>query len=165
MNVIFLDIDGVLNSSNYFDLSKERKHNFYKVNKYDKNNIEQLAEYMMIDINIKNLEILKSIIDITNSKVVITSSWKNLKVFRNIVNHLIDLGIPIVGQTVDSGLNRGEGILNYIKEYNIDNYIVLDDDIFKDYNAEILSRLVKTSFDEDGLDEKAKVKAISLLNS
>ena len=119
----------------------------------------------MIDIDIKNVEILKSIIDITNSKVVITSSWKNLKVFRNIVNRLIDLGIPIVGQTVDSGLNRGEGILNYIKEYNIDNYIVLDDEIFKDYNDEILSRLVKTSFDEDGLDEKAKVKAISLLNS
>lgn len=165
MNVIFLDIDGVLNSGNYFDSSKERKHNFYKVNKYDKNNIEQLAEYMMIDINIKNLEILKSIIDITNSKVVITSSWKNLKVFRNIVNRLINLGIPIVGQTVDKGINRGEGILNYIKEHNIDNYIVIDDDIFDDYNAKTLSRLVKTSFDENGLDEKAKVKAISLLNS
>ena len=42
---------------------------------------------------------------------------------------------------------------------------MIDDDIFDDYNAKILSRLVKTSFDENGLDEKAKVKAISLLNS
>ena len=71
MNVIFLDIDGVLNGANYFDSSKKKKHNFYKINKYDKNNIEQLTEYMMIDIDIKNVEILKSIIDITNSKVVI----------------------------------------------------------------------------------------------
>ena len=40
---------------------------------------------------------------------------------------------------------------------------LIDDEIFDDYNDIILSRLVKTSFDDNGLDEKAKVKAIKLL--
>ena len=163
MNIIFLDIDGVLNSSRYFSKIANIKNNFYKDDKHDLNSIEDKVNYHMLDINEYNINILKSIIENTNSKVVITSSWKFMGIFNNIVSRLIGLGIPIIDKTIDKGINRGEGILNYVKEHNVNNYIVIDDEIFDDYNDIILSRLVKTSFDDNGLDEKAKVKAIKLL--
>lgn len=164
-NIIFLDIDGVLNSGRYFYKISSDKLNFYEDNKHDRNNIEDKVSYKMLEINEYNLNILKSIIEETNSKVVITSSWKFMYLFDRLVERLINLGIPIIDKTIDEGSNRGEGILNYIKEHNITNYIVLDDDIFEDYNDTILSRLVKTSFDDNGLDDVAKVKAIKLLNN
>ena len=163
MNIIFLDIDGVLNSGRYFSKISNIKNNFYKDDKHDLNSIEDKVNYHMLDINEYNINILKSIIENTNSKVVITSSWKFMGIFNNIVSRLIGLGIPIIDKTIDKGINRGEGILNYVKEHNVNNYIVIDDEIFDDYNDIILSRLVKTSFDDNGLDEKAKVKAIKLL--
>lgn len=164
-NIIFLDIDGVLNSGRYFSEVSAEKRKFYEDNKHNRNNIDDRVSYYMLEINEYNLNILKSIIEITNSKVVITSSWKFINLFDEIVSRLVCMGIPIIDKTIDSGSNRGEGILNYVKEHNIDNYIVIDDEVFKDYNDTILSRLVKTSFDDNGLDEVAKVKAIRLLNN
>lgn len=164
-NIIFLDIDGVLNSGRYFYEISNEKIKFYNNAKHDKNDINDRISYYMLEINEYNLNILRSIIEETDSKVVITSSWKFMRLFDRLAERLISMGIPIIDKTIDEGSNRGEGILNYVKEHNITNYIVLDDDIFEDYNDTILSRLVKTSFDDNGLDDVAKVKAIKLLNN
>ncbi len=163
MNIIFLDIDGVLNSQKYFIEQHSKILELYSNENYD-NSIALKTERQMLNIDINKVNILKEIIDITNSSVVITSSWKSLSTFPYIKNRLIDIGIPIIGITKDNNENRGEGIKNYIKENNIDNYIIIDDEIFKDYDDEILSKLIKTSFYENGLEEKQKIKAIRMLN-
>lgn len=61
MNIIFLDVDGVLNSIEYLT----EKHNELK---------RTLKQEEMLDtVCIKNL---KQIVDKTNARIVITSSWK-----------------------------------------------------------------------------------------
>ena len=162
MNIIFLDIDGVLNSLNYFIERHPKVLELYSNQNYDSSD-ELKLQRVMLDINMEKLELLREIIESTDAKVVVISSWKSLGIFPYVKEKLIKYGIPIIDTTKNDHGNRGEGIKNYIKNHNIENYIVIDDEIFQDYDEEILGKLVKTSFYENGLEEKHKVKAIQLL--
>ena len=154
MKVIFLDIDGVLNSEKYFIDNHESIKLFYKDNIYNKNNVELLVKRQLMDIDCEKLFLLKEIIDETDAKVVIISTWKKLFIFPQIVVKLNEIGIPVVGFTTDSVVDRGAGIKKYIREHAISKYAILDDDIFDDYDNEILNNLVKTSFFDGGLKEE-----------
>ena len=59
MKVIFLDIDGVLNSAKYFDRIKNLE-------------ITEIEE----QIDIKKVELLKKAVDETGAKVALSSSWR-----------------------------------------------------------------------------------------
>ena len=154
MKVIFLDIDGVLNSDDFFASNHDLVKQLYKDNEYNLDSVDFLVKRQMMDIDFSKLDVLKSIINETDSKVVITSSWKKLKIFPYVVNELISLGIPIIGYTIDNGSDRGNGIKRYLMENKVDQYVILDDDIFDDYDQEIMNGLVKTSFYSGGLEEK-----------
>lgn len=73
---------------------------------------------------------LKYLVDITDAGIVITSTWrlfnKHYKVLMNKLKEY-DLEIKVVGITPDLNRNKKEEILSMINEYNIDNFIVLDD--------------------------------------
>lgn len=161
MRIIFLDIDGVLNSQKYFI------DNCWKINEFYKNTyqdtVESLKMRKMLDIDLEKLRLLKQIIDCCKAKVVVISSWKKLKVYSLIKEELIKIGIPIIGETIDNNDNRGFGIKEYLRENPNTDYIILDDDIFPDYDEGLLSHLIKTNFYENGLDEEAKNKAIKKL--
>ena len=60
MKVIFLDIDGVLNSDDYIDIAK---------------NSQGIERHIDID----KVKLLKKAIDETGAKTVLTSSWRNSK--------------------------------------------------------------------------------------
>lgn len=60
MKVIFLDIDGVLNSDDYIDIAK---------------NSQAIERHIDID----KVKLLKKTIDETGAKTVLTSSWRNSK--------------------------------------------------------------------------------------
>ena len=62
MKVIFLDIDGLLNSDEYFD----------KIKKMQIQGIES-------EIDVNKVKLLKKAVDETGAKVVLTSSWRYTK--------------------------------------------------------------------------------------
>ncbi len=164
MNVIFLDIDGVLNYQNYF--INNHDYFLYKVDKIRyKSSILQYVRRQLMDIDYEKLHLLKDIIDVTESKVVVISSWKSLVIYSYIERILNSLGIPIIGRTYDNIFNRGMGIKKYLINHDVSNYIIIDDEIFDDYDEELLSRLVKTNFYDVGLSKEHKTKAIKLLKN
>ncbi len=162
MNIVFLDIDGVLNSLNYFIEREPKVLELYQNENYNKDTFLKLKR-LMLDIDINKVKVLKEIIDETKSLVVVISSWKNMGTFSYVQNELIKMGIPIIGITDDCNSNRGAGIKNYLQENNVQKYIILDDEIFDDYDVELLSHLVKTSFNKNGLTNKHKSIAIKMM--
>ena len=180
MKVIFLDVDGVLNSE--YDC----KQSHYTMN---------VEGHGCIGISNVRLRLLKQIIDATDAKIVLVSSWKSswLEYRAQVKEYLTtDKKEPLyiyfdrnkygyylhkkfrkhkleIYDTTEeyepNPWNRGTGIHNYLEAHkDIKNWIVLDDEIFKDYNDEILTHLIQTDFYYGALDEEDVKKAIELLN-
>ena len=76
MKIIFLDIDGVLNSDAFFASNHDLVKQYYKDNGYDSNDVDFLVKRQMMDIDFEKIKLLKLVIDETNARVVIISSWK-----------------------------------------------------------------------------------------
>lgn len=96
MKVIFLDIDGVLNTSETFKIREEI---------HDKTGIWE------IEIDEFRVEYLKRIIDETGAKVVLSSTWK--KDFENVNGKIIPIH------------EKGEGLLNILNKHGIELYDIL----------------------------------------
>lgn len=155
MNIIFLDIDGVLNSRQ----SMLKKH--------------QTTEYPITKIEDKTtwpdpilVSRLNKIIEITDSNIVISSVWRSLGLDR-IIEILEKVGVKskVIGITAKlSGLSRGEEIQNWLdfssQVITISNFVILDDD--SDMPG-LESNLVKTD-NEVGLQDEDVEKAIEILN-
>lgn len=158
MSIIFLDIDGVLNSA----------HN------WPENNLDE-----------RLITNLKTIIDETNAEIVLSSSWKNF--FDENINTTHKLGLELLRVFDEKELkikditpypdgrytiNRGLEIKSYIDRHKITNYVVIDDDEFPDFKDIIdMNRFIKTesgtamtSAKDEGLTSQLAQKAISILN-
>lgn len=149
MNVIFLDVDGVLNDQDLiFEKFKTRE----------------------IEISRDKLLLLKEIITSNDdTKVVLSSSWrigllkKDKKIFADTTYHreflelLKEYGIEIYDIT-PSMMNRVEEIRYYLdNNKDIDNYVILDDEQLNDENQ------VKTDFFNGGLTKEHVNLAIDIL--
>ena len=166
MKIIFLDIDGVLNTKNYMIKNHERVLRFYSdYRERYKNNFKLHVDRLMLDIDYEKLNILRDIVEKKNAKIVIISSWKSLGVYDEVAKRLIEMGIPIIDKTDDGIDGRGHGIYRYLNTHNVIDYVILDDDIFSDYDENLLRHLVKTSFYTDGLTDKHAKKLIKMMNN
>ena len=145
--VIFLDIDGVLNSQNTFIDNHEYRIFF---NKYQNNSINDIINDRMIDIDLDKVFMLRDVCTFTGAKIVISSSWRRLHDYPLTEEKLVNLGLPIVGTTPYIRGNRGEEIREYLQNNKVDTFAILDDEIFPDF-YELENYLVKTSFYDDGL--------------
>ncbi len=157
---IFLDIDGVLNSRDWFE--------------------QNIGITGRIEINPVKTKLLKQIVDYTDAKIILSSTWRNLaaygekpehEMYTYLTNSLEQFGLFISDQTPYIQQNRPQEIKawleNNINEEDI-RYVSLDDDYsyesYKEYGIE--KCLVKTSFYEPdgGLRKEHVEKAIKILN-
>lgn len=146
MKYIFLDIDGVLNS--YFGYEYTTTHK------------------LIDDFHIRNLLILKSLLDNNdNIKIILNSSWGMKCAYS--FNHVCEiLGIKcLVDKHIyQYGNNKEERVLKYIKENNIDlsDIAIIDDDEFMT-DSNLKARYIKIDC-HDGLTHRDCVAVSKLLN-
>ena len=151
-NIIFLDIDGVLNSDKYFS-SIEDKEDTYT---------DQVTQ-LLLDIDMTKVKLLLKVARISHAKIVISSTWRRMKLYPSIKEVLINIGLPIVGETPFVEGQRGEEIRTYLADNQVHNFCIIDDEVFKDYQ-ELEDNLIKTDFYQDGLTEEICHKIIKKLN-
>ena len=113
---------------------------------------------------------LAKIVEATQAKIVLVSSWKKHyerqdQVGKYLGNKLRKENLAIYDTTLryEHWSNRGEQILNWLVDHqDTKNWIVLDDEIFDDYDETVMRHLVKTSW-ETGLTDELTDKAIEML--
>ena len=155
MKIIFLDIDGVLNSSDY------RK---------------QLGiQYFSEIIDRRKMPLLKTIVDATDAKIVLSTSWRKFwnegepqqdPVGQYINDVFAEYGLTIYGKTAvmeESGRNAEIKAWMDGKWY-VDNYVILDDKDFG-WSPDLRSHFVRTDLMGDGLEEAQVQETIDVLNS
>ncbi len=116
----------------------------------------------MFDIDLDKVFMVKDICTLTGAKIVVDSGWRLFSDYPLIEEKLTSLGIPIVGTTPNLGGRRGKEIRAYLEENKVDDFVILDDDRFPDYN-ELENYLVKPSFYEDGLTEEMASDIVRVL--
>lgn len=133
-NIIFLDVDGVLNNHT----TKDRIHG-----------------YIGVDDN--NVTALKKLVEMYDAEIVLVSDWKGewykdkkerQDEFANRLDEKLAMqGLSILDKTEDEGWNRGEGILNWLQKNGpVDNYIILDDNGFDYKEKHIAAHWVQSSY-------------------
>ena len=155
MKIIFLDFDGVMDTS-YYDhvLSKEGKPgNDQYGTVFDPNCVRNL----------------KHIVEQTGADIVVSSSWKYLMSYQDFLKMWKDRGLPgfVTDVTPEpmTRRNRGDEIDAWIEECQTEcQYVIIDDLEANNFNEHQIPRLliVNPIF---GLDEETAERAIRLLNS
>lgn len=107
MKVLFLDIDGVLN-----------KHEDYLVRCEGQNSI--------LIMNVTLVRRLEKILEETDAKVVLSSSWRNIQGGREFVEHM---GISVMDETDNGPGCRGDQIQRWLDAHpEVETYAIVDDD-------------------------------------
>lgn len=157
--IIFLDVDGVLNSKYTFKDNHEYRKFFIR-NMND--SIEDEIIYIMLDIDLDKVFMIRDVCNLTGAKVVVSSSWRRSRWYILLEEILTNLGIPIVGVTPFISNNRGDEIRKYLEDNEVDDFVILDDEIFRDFK-ELENYLIKTSFYEDGLTDEISKEVVRVL--
>lgn len=162
MKVIFLDIDGVLNSQETF----RKKYQLYKK-----------TGKLSLEIDNEMLENLQKVVTETSAKVVLTSCWRNH--FINLKNNIVaktekgsrllklfeDYNINVYDLTPYKNANRETEILMWLDNYNPESFAIIDNDY--SYFDELLPYVIKTNSTGDydlGLTYNKACESIKLLN-
>lgn len=158
-NIIFLDIDGVLNSFPY-DQSTSGSEEFQEIRDF---HTRKLAE----------------IYHECNAKIVLSSTWRTLgedivtrPMYDYLVNELSKYDMTIYDKTPIYSMNRPKEIAEWLKvnQSKVCNYVILDDDFppaaYAKYDLEqnlVQTRYFCDSIDKGGLQEEHVKKAIVIL--
>lgn len=161
MKVIFLDIDGVLNCSTSKSFCHDDTCGI--ITGIDSDKVKRLAK----------------IVEATGAEIILSSDWKDgwSKYYTSskpshakyLDNHLYKKGrLTIKDKTPSTNKGswfRGEEILTYLRLHqDIENYVILDDTFFEDFdNKNIIDHLIITDYKYGLTDENVK-QAIEILN-
>ncbi len=150
MKVIFLDFDGVLNSEKY---------------------VSRCGKYGVV-IDDTKLQLIKRLVEITNAKIVLSTSWREHwekqtdkcdSMGIEINKIFAKYGLEIYDKTQKLGGRREREIEAYILENkDIINFVVFDDCYL---NSDVIDgHFIKTSYYRNGLEEYNVEDAINILN-
>lgn len=139
MKVIFLDVDGVLNSNRTL--------------------------YCDDSIELDLVENLATIVRATDARIVLTSTWRLVpEALRVLMDTFMKFNLAISSYTSEL-CNRTEEILCWLKthqDFQVNKFVILDDED-KDIKNWFPDELVKTDFMK-GLTKEDAAKAIKLLS-
>lgn len=162
--IIFLDIDGVLNSLEYFDQLKNADQS-KKIEKYQELDVEKVRLLAKITAN-------------TGAEIVLSSTWRDIgrkkgkrdhPMYQYLVDTLAEFGLKIIDHTPYLDYDRPREIKEWLnrQEKNI-RFVSLDDDFIPEAYEKygIGEHLVRTSFYgvNGGLQKVHVEKAIDILN-
>ena len=139
MKIIFLDVDGVLNSvQDRFSWTIESD---------------------------KHLILLACIVRRTDAKIVVSSSWRNCSLLDTLKKRLNDFSMSVLDVT---GYNkngiRGLEIKEWLDNHNdIESFVILDDEVF-DIKEHFPNNFVQTSM-KVGLQKEDAEKCIAILSN
>lgn len=155
MKVIFLDVDGVLNSEKYYT--------------------EHMEDMMENPVDRECVRRLKQIVDATGAKIVLSSSWRGgwskesgqTDAFcQKLVDTLAEYQLEIYDKTgnLDHG-ERGREIRHWIKHApeKIESFVILDDNDFQWRKYHLWKKWVQTDFSGGGLGEQDVKRAEEIL--
>lgn len=149
--IIFLDVDGVLNSMK-FDRWLQDHH------------MKQYYGYELLDQNA--LLNLQDIVFVTGANIVLSSSWRlSNSCCERLSQQLLPYGLQFIDKTVCLRQeDRGEEIKEWLSRHSeVDHFVILDDeDDFED--KKLKKHFVQTTFDSGLLEEHVN-KAIEILNN
>ena len=119
MNVIFLDVDGVLNNQRHilalYELLGDKT--FRRFRKF----------YGQTILDYKCCDLVRKLAEKKDAKIVLSSSWRLSDKHTKIVEDELDT--EIYGITPHLGTQRGYEIKQYLKQHNeVNNYVIIDDD-------------------------------------
>lgn len=131
-----------------------------------------------IGIEDKKVSLLKELVDETKAKIVLVSSWKEwwfkddqFKIHQDDLANYLDEKLAKQGLTIFNKtrpINRGRSILKFIEDLeddgvSVNNFVILDDEMFDYKETKLTKNLVQTSFDQNGLERKHIRKALGML--
>ena len=159
MKVIFLDVDGVLNSE--YDLMIHR----------EKNNIK--GSILYAEVEDRPLKLLKKLVEKTSAKIVVSSSWRigcersgrqsvfGADLYKKLEKRLSDYDLYIYDITPVCNGQRGDEIREWLNAHKcVDRFVILDDD--SDMCEYTETNLVQTDY-SNGLQEKHIQTAYKML--
>ena len=130
MKVIFLDIDGVLNCQN-----------------------SKSSYFGIMGIDNKKVEALKSVVDKSGAKIVLISSWrtgweKTFKEKQGYMANYLDkklksAGLYIIDKIDDYTAMRGDGILKWLENKEVENFVILGDEVWDYEKCNFSDKVVK----------------------
>jgi hypothetical protein len=153
--IIFLDIDGVLNTPSYgtkaYAMYKKTKGWFKSRDQYG-----ALFDPMAV-------ECLEYLAHTTNAKIVVSSSWRKsgLEVMKEMFKYRA-IDIEIIDTTPILNTIRGNEIEQWLLDNDyVTNYVILDDDT--DFTQEQLQKHFVHTHGPNGFDHNCMVKALKIL--
>lgn len=145
MKVVFLDIDGVLNNSNW------------AIQMYDEG-VHVYAENLLDE---RAIRLLQKLIDATDAKIVVSSSWRRDKYAMQCLSDQLK-PMEIYDVTPLKSSIRGDEISAWLKKHkDVESYVIIDDDSDM---GDHMDHLIQTTF-ERGLQPEHIEEAIKWLNS
>ena len=155
--VVFLDIDGVLNSRVFF-MEKSAKAGGIWYAKDD---------YIVAQFDHEAVTRLNQILEVTDAKIVVSSTWRLNHSVRGLQR--IFKAVNIIGEVIgktqslsgDHKYPRGYEIAAWIKFGKPENYVVLEDDVIE---MDMLEGHVIQTYFQYGLQDEHVEQAIEILN-
>jgi hypothetical protein len=157
MKILFLDIDGVLNS---WDWWTRRAALHESRDDGDERPIHDRLSHLVLPVHREEdfdpiaVARLNAFIERTGATIVVSSTWRKGRTLQELIDVMRFFGVtgPIFDKTPELNTRRGREIDHWLKSHGtmVEKFAIVDDDSDMDPH---MDRLVKTEFATGLLDE------------